>query len=273
MTFNAYETSRHSGTPAEHLEIVYGDNPVDAVRMTTADYNVTINGKEYTSGMIKRDSISDDSNPYDGEQLKISLNRENPFADIYLSHEFANVITVTLYQSHLDDPDTQPVIVWSGRLAGVEWEYPMMILLSERMDLYMNGYALTMRYQIGQCVHTVYHGLCGLIKSEWEVGGDVTDITDKTVIEITEAGGYGDGYFTGGILSFAGINRYILQHVGNQVWLNRPIKSLIPVSAVKLYPGCNRLPQTCLNKFNNIDNYLAFDWTPAKDGYDGNSIF
>jgi|GEM_PF-1074864 len=278
MTFPAFETSRHDGTPAEHLEIVYGDDPSEVVRLTTADYPVTVNGNVYSPSYMTRDAVSDDANPYDGEQLKITLKRDNPFAAIYLEQDFRTVVTLTVYQSHLDDPDSQPFIVWSGRLSSVEWEYPYMRLASERLDLYMNGYALTMRYQVGQCDHTVYHVLCRLNKDDWEVPGLVCSITDSTLIEIPEAqfkedgSTYPDGYFTGGIFRIDGINRYILQHVGSQIWINRPVKSLLPLSRVSLYPGCDRLPTTCNNKFNNGLNYLAFDWTPLRSGYDSSGI-
>lgn len=278
MTFNTYETSRHDGTPAEHIEIVYGDNAADAVRLTTADYPVTVNGNEYLPSFMKRDAVTDDANPYDGEQLKITLHRDNPFADVYLNRDFSKVVTITVYQSHLDDPDQQPTIIWSGRLSGVEWEYPNMQLNSERLDIYMNGYALTMRYQVGQCVHTVYNGLCRLNKDDWEVPGLVCSVTDGTLIDIPEArykddgSTWPNGYFTGGILRMDGVNRYILQHSGSQIWLSRPIKNLTPLSRVSLYPGCDRLPSTCNNKFNNGLNYLAFDWMPYVSGYDGNGI-
>lgn len=278
MTFSAYETSRHDGTPAEHLEIVYGDDPSEVVRLTTADHDVTVNGEVYKSSYMKRDTVTDDANPYDGEQLKVSLQRDNPFADIYLEQDFRTVVTITVYQSHVDDPDAQPVIVWSGRLSGVEWEFPLMHLNSERLDLYMNGYALTMRFQVGQCVHTVYHGLCRLNKDDWEVPGLVCSVTDDTLIDIPDAAfmedgtAYPDGYFTGGIFRLDGINRYILQHIGSQVWISRPIKALSPLSRVSLYPGCDRLPQTCSDKFQNIPNYLAFDWTPLRSGYDSSGV-
>lgn len=278
MTFNTYETSRHDGTPVESLEIVYGDDDEDVVRLTTADYPVTINGHEYTPSFLKRESITDDSNPYDGEQLKFSLKRDNPFASVYLGRDFKTVVTLTLYQSHLDDPDQQPVIVWAGRLSNAEWEHPFMHLISERLDLYMNGHALTMRYQVGQCVHTVYHGLCRLNKAEWEVPGLVCSITDGILVDVPAAmylldgSTYPEGYFTGGIFHLDGVNRYIVQHLGTQLRLNRPIRALMPLSRVSLYPGCDRLPTTCNVKFNNGLNYLAFDGTPLRSGYDESGI-
>lgn len=278
MAFNAFETSRHDGTPAEHLEIVYGDGSTDVVRLTTADHDVTINGNVYTSAYMTRDTFADDSNPYDGEQAKITLNRDNPFADIYLEQDFKTIVTLTVYQSHLDDPDQQPIVLWAGRLTGVDWEYPRMVLSSERMDIYMNGYALTMRYQVGQCVHTVYHGLCRLNRHDWEVSGLVCSVTDNTLIDINEAkykedgSTYPDGYFNGGIFRLDGINRYILQHIGSQIWINRAVKSLTPLCKISLYPGCDRLASTCHIKFSNRDNYLAFDFMPYKGPFEGSGI-
>lgn len=74
-------------------------------------------------------------------------------------------------------------------------------------------------------------------------------------VTINQVGSLPNGWFTGGILVHNGAHRFIVNHTGTTIKLSRAFVGL-PVGAhVSCYPGCDGNLSTCINKFNNVDNF------------------
>lgn len=271
MSFSDYESSHYLGMPVELMDIIYGETDTDVIHLTTADHVLTVGGFDYQPGYMERDSITGDGNPYDSEQITFKLARGNPFEAIWVEQNFVKLVMIRVREMHLNDVLQNTRMVWNGRSMGVSLETSTMNLGSERLSTYMKYGALTMKYQVGQCVNILWRGLCLLNKADFEVTGFITSVNANDVI-IPEAAAFADGYFLGGILTVNGINRWVVGHVGSTIIVDRTAAVLVHAAAASLYPGCNRLKTTCDDKFDNGINYLAFDEMPNSGPFDGASL-
>jgi hypothetical protein len=225
MSYSDIATTGYRAMPAELYEFRYGNDSDDIVRFTSADQDLTFGANTYTSITIERDTYDEDGNPDDGKQLSIRIQRDNPFADIYRTSDFDTAVTFKLRAVDLNDPDLQIIGLYSGRLTGVSWEHPHMVVSIERMTTTMKRSALRARYQ-RQCRHALYHGQCQLDKASWAKPAHPIVVHAPTQLVINEAAAYDDGYFTGGIIEYNNVMRYITGHAGSAVTLNREIIGL-----------------------------------------------
>ena len=272
MSFNDIEVSDFGGQPTELYEFRYGALSTDILRFTSADHDLDLNGATYQSLFIERDNFTSDGNPDDNQQMNIRLSRDNPFGELYRSRDFPNAIGLKIRGVHLNDPDLQIITLWSGRVTGVGWDYPLMTVGCERMSTSLKRSGLTARYQVGMCRHVLYQPGCGLIKESYRVDGTVGAVSSATLLTVAAAAGYPDGWFTGGILYLDGMMRYITGHAGSSIQISQGLRGLVTGSEIRLYPSCDRLASTCSGKFNNIENYGGFDYIPPKGPFEGNSL-
>ena len=272
MSYSDFETSYFSGAPAELYEFRYGDSEDETIRLTSADVDLSREGHVYTSIAMDRDSFEDDGNPDDSQQLNIRIARNNPLAEVIRAKALDKAITVKIRVTHAEDPAEQVMALWSGRVTGVAWEFPKMVVGCERMSTSLKRTGCRARYQ-RQCRYVHFLAGCNLDRTAYEVTGVVSGVYQNGLeLMIPEIEGKPDNYFTGGVIEVAGTMRYILSTTISYVSINRRILGLTEGMAVKVYPGCDRSAQTCLDKFNNIENYGGFDYIPIKGPFEGNSI-
>lgn len=271
MTFASFENSKHNGRPVELFEFRYGDTPGDVLTFTGADETIVVAGSEYIPLSIEYDGFSEDGNPDDGESITLEMPRNNPLADLYRFSPPEKTVTVKIKRVHRNDPDEQVLTVWSGRVIGASWEFPTMRVSCERMSTSLQRTGLRARYQ-RQCRHVHYGDDCGLLKDDFRVETTVVDVVDQLKVVSPDALLVESGYFNGGILEFEGTMRLIVWHQGDTVKMSRPINGLSVDSIIRLYPGCDRLPATCRDKFSNIENYGGFDFIPGIGPFQGRSV-
>lgn len=272
MSYPQFETSYFSGSPAELYEFRYGDSEAETVRLTSADVDITREGHVYSAIAMDRDSFEDDGNPDDSQQLNIRISRNNPLAEVVRAKSLDKAITVKIRATHVDDTSGQVMALWSGRVTGVSWEFPNMVVGCERMSTSLKRTGCRARYQ-RQCRHVHFLPGCNLDRAAYEITGTVTGVYQNGLeLGIPELDGKPDNYFAGGVIELGGTMRYILSSTAVYVTINRRVLGLTNEVAVKVYPGCDRSSQTCRDKFNNIENYGGFDYIPIKGPFEGNSI-
>ncbi len=115
------------------------------------------------------------------------------------------------------------------------------------------------------CCHSLFDKNCGLNKEDFKVTTQVS-LSDngKNLISSTFSN-FSDNYFTNGYVKFGNTFRLIVSHSGNKITLHFPIKELQDGDEVEVYPGCNKTPSDCKNKFNNYSNFLGFPYIPTKN--------
>jgi uncharacterized phage protein (TIGR02218 family) len=126
-----------------------------------------------------------------------------------------------------------------------------------------------LRYQ-ANCQLTLYGTMCGVDPETYAVSGDVDTIaSDGLTFTISEAGSYDDGYFNLGYMTKSGSPpRMIVDHQGSTIYLRVALFGLAVSDTITLYPGCDKLMDTCRLKFNNLgndtlDRYLGYPYIPS----------
>ena len=96
-----------------------------------------------------------------------------------------------------------------------------------------------------------------------------------TVTELTPTGSFPDDYFNGGGCTFdtgnnAGTSMEIRDFVEGtstqdiELFLEMPFDISIG-DIIGLYPGCDKISTTCIDKFDNLDNFVGEPYVPGKD--------
>ncbi|WP_420598645.1 phage head spike fiber domain-containing protein [Neptuniibacter sp.] len=225
MSWEVFASSGYKANPAELFEIRYGDNAEDIVRLTSGDQDVTIGGDEYVSEYASFAEASSEGNSNKGEAIVLTLKRTGLFATVYRSTDFAKAVTLKRLAVDLNDPDLQLYGLSSGRMTHVEFTQTHMVVSFEQMATAQRRSAYTWKYG-PQCPHALYYGSCRLTKADWGVTAKIESTNSPTLVVLKEAAAYEDGYFTGGILEFNGVSRFILNHTQKQLEITRTLFGL-----------------------------------------------
>lgn len=131
-------------------------------------------------------------------------------------------------------------------------------------------------YQAG-CGHTVYDAGCTLSKATFTHTATVSSVTSNSsfVTSLTQATGYYDlgvvTFTSGANAGYSATVKSYKQAGALQVRL--PFPNTVSVGdALSVYPGCDHLQATCINKFNNVIHFKGYPYVPvAETLYDGGS--
>jgi len=121
------------------------------------------------------------------------------------------------------------------------------------------------------CPYSLYGPGCGLDLEEYTTTGTVTAV--ESYQEFQTNLNAVDGYYEqGGIEWLTGPLAGVSAPIQTSYQANGRIIMLIPLDAApqvgdtfKIYPGCNKTPITCKNKFNNFNKNRATPYIPLKE--------
>lgn len=113
---------------------------------------------------------------------------------------------------------------------------------------------------------------CGvdLTSSTFSSSGTVTSASGRNLV-LTSLGGYADGWFSHGLLTFTsglntGLSFEVKSHSGSNVTLwDVPPGAVLSSDAFGLTAGCLQTMDVCITKFNNINNHQGFPDIPGQD--------
>jgi len=271
MTYSVYEESAYSGQPVELYEFQRG---VDYWRFTSADEDRTYNAQTFTWTPITRSTL-DETSELNRTNLEITVQRDNPVAELFRLYPPGAVVTVKIWRLHRGDTDA--ALVWMGRVLNCEWlAGGEAVLHSEPAYTSIRRNALRRHYQ-RQCPHVLYGPACRVNQAAFKVTGTVAVLNGSSV-QINAAGGYDDGHFAGGFIewnSSAGVsdNRLITDHTSVTLVMAAPIIGLAVGDTVNLYPGCDHTLNTCNTKFSNHLNYGGCPYIPLKNPFNLQTLY
>lgn len=220
----------------------------------------------YYSIPLKRSEIEQKK-----EITKASVTIDIPidhFLSVYLlTRYFEQLISMTIFERIGNDTN----VFWKGRLANIQPSNTSLSMVFESIFTSLRRPGLRATFQ-RSCRFALYGKGCLIDPEDFVVEGTLSAV-NSTTLTIAEADALPDGYFTGGMISAAdGIFSYIINHVGDQVVLQRVGISILEAfvitgssTPVKIYPGCDHSRLTCNSKFNNVLRYGGFDWIPNKN--------
>lgn len=165
--------------------------------------------------------------------------------------------------------DADERLLFYGRIASVEFnakDGSAAIKLST-LGALMKGKIPTRTFS-RECGFELFDENCALNKKDYSLtllGKDCEFLENFTQIKSAKIGEKPDGYFLGGYVSFNNQHSYIMQHTGDTIFLMFPLKKLNKNVVLYVYAGCDKLLNTCKNKFNNEINYGGFPFVPGKN--------
>lgn len=266
MTYSTIEASLELGAPVELYEFRQG---FDTRYMTTGLADVLYAGNTYVPTAMRRGSIKQTTDMLK-DSLSITFPRANSFVREFIGYAPDLVTSLTILRGHVGDGDYQ--VYWKGRVVGSESSENEVSLECESVFTSLRRPGLRARFEYG-CRHTLYQGGCRLLKDTYAVTGTLVGVTGG-IVEVSSAGAYANGYFTGGMFaSPQGSLRYVVGHSNSLLQLSRPIPDLVAGGTVTIYPGCDHTTETCKTKFSNLNNFGGFPFIPARNPFDGSSVF
>lgn len=117
------------------------------------------------------------------------------------------------------------------------------------------------------CPFELYGKGCGLnsLAFRLTVPYSSTSVTTTTVSNALFAG-QSDGYYEGGWIETVHERTAILKHVGDTLTIMHSLQiTADDGDTFYVFPGCNKLLNTCSGKFNNEARFGGFPWVPLKN--------
>lgn len=284
MTFDAYESSALDGTPVELFLFVR-----DGVetRLTSHDIDYEWGGETWTATPMQFGEI-EQSESVERADIPLQMPMDHPLALSFLDGLQEATCSLTVWRGHAEDPDQEFLVDWKGRVVGGKYDLPRIELTCENVLTRLKRRSNGPRYS-KTCSHALYSTGCGAVRANYATFAEVTAVAGS-LLTVPDAALQADGYYTGGIVEYRGVLRWVLAHTGETLLLTRPIHAIATdlgepkgwgynwgnfwggVVGVGLYPGCDRTIETCETVFDNRVNHLGFVGFPQRNPLDGASI-
>jgi uncharacterized phage protein (TIGR02218 family) len=273
MSFNSAEISTQDGRPVALYLLEWGET---VWRYTSADRDI-----EYPAGSgfnYEARAVSDDGMVQGGSaQNDFTLQGPSnlPIVDLFRGTPPSETIWLTVRRMHFGEADAP--IYWTGTVNNVKRVDDATIqVLGKPLTASFKRTGLRLCWT-RECPHFLYDSACKVDPDDFVTNAVVTDKTGTTVT-VSTVGGNANGYFTGGFLSWevnddGTIERRMIEgHVGMVLFMFGLTDRLEIGDAIKIYPGCDRTPTTCQDKFMNQPNYGGYDFMPGETPF-GTIIF
>jgi hypothetical protein len=282
MTFAAYEKSRQKGRPVNLFYVKYGDSPGSYLAYTDAEQAITKNGIKYMPLAIDRGKIAV-SGKLDKAALEVRATLNTPMAELFRVYPPASVVNITVMQGHVNDPDAQFLVVWTGRVISAKRTDNELVLTCEPISTTLKRIALRRHYQYS-CMHVLYGSECRANKAAATTHQTVMGTVNNTVT--LPAGWASDDFalkYIGGMIEWTNSagdleSRTILRVVNtNTVLVTGFIRDLKVGDPIDVILGCNHgfymnadkndldVKTDCYYLHDNIHNYGGCPWIPTKN--------
>lgn len=271
MTFDSLERSNYQGVPTTLYEFSMGGT---YWRYAAGERDVVLTGVIYSALAIVNEGYSSSGNP-ETDEITVRIDAFAEVTQLYLGTPPSEPVQLRVRTLHRGD--TEAPVVWAGlvksgrQVSTVEFSFTCNSLLST-----LNRNGLRLSWGRG-CPHALYDRSCQVDPSDYAVSALIGTLIGNTVTS-TGLASFGDGYFSGGYLSFIGPHgaterRAIKSHIGSSIQLLGLADGISEDTWIIIYPGCNRITSTCEDKFDNLTNYGGFPHLPTKSPFDGDPIF
>ena len=218
---------------------------------------ITFDSIAYVPTLIKRSGIKQSDN-FAKTPLSFYFSRTHTFAKKVLHITPERPILARIIES-----DTGAAI-WEGRILKATASLTNIEIICD--SVYAANIRSGNRFIVSpQCQHVLYStNGCKASSEMFRENLLDTTITATTVLDVP-AITQPSGYYTNGAATFAGEYRKIIKHEGTVLYLSSVFNTL-GTGTLSLFRGCN-LTSTDCKKFNNLDNQLAFEFSPNKSPF------
>lgn len=269
MSFAEVEVSADRGEPAELYLFSYDTENDGVLAYTDAEDAIVFEGRTYQPIPIDRDAITS-SGTLDKASIEIRAPQDGGLADLFRLYPPSQVVGLIIRQGHLNDPSSQFLVIWSGRVIGFAIENEEAKYTCEPITTSLKRAGLRRNYQYG-CPHVLYGAQCRADRASATAGfvtvgatsGATVNLATDWVPDATKL------LYEGGIARWTTAEgrsetRTILRaYPDGRVLLTGYATGLPLGGTVYLSRGCDHLMTGCLSH-NNILNFGGQPWIPLK---------
>lgn len=289
MSFDSHERSRSKGAPICLYRFRYINS--EEFLYTNAEKNITKSGfsAPFLAIPIQHGSLTS-SGTLDKANLEIRVPRRAGIVEGFRVYPPTEVVSVTIWHMHTDDPVQEALVCWTGRVLGMSIaENELASFSCEPISTSLKRSGLRRNYQIG-CPHALYGAQCAASKAAATTPEIIIESVSGSYVTLTPgwmptgwaAAGKTYDKFVGGMLIWDTVGaggvttnkRTILRAVTeNKILISGPATGLSSGSSAKLVLGCNHQMTDCRVVHNNINNYGGQPFIPVKSPFGFNNNF
>ena len=118
-----------------------------------------------------------------------------------------------------------------------------------------------------QCNHILYDSRCKVVEADFTWSATVTRIRGSKITVDNDHNADGNLKLGKLVIDRTGENRIITDNVNNVVTVVYDFIDIVVGDTIKLIAGCDKSYTTCLNNFNNIENFGGFKWLPSDNPF------
>lgn len=259
---DAYITKESARTlfPSEIYNFTIG---VDTFHYTSGDVNLTVSGTLYVPATINRNNITqtDDLNP-NNVTISCSLDTE-PFADL-LSTPAQTLVLVEISRVFRDQSPIEKSIRFSGKVLNMSFKgnHTIEINCGDHNSFFTQEIP---RYRVSpRCNNMLYDTYCSVNANNYDASATLSTVSASGLtLTSTTFDAQADNYYRFGRVYFNGHYRGITGHEGENITIRYKIPGLDASDVVTVWAGCDRWIDTCIDKFNNGNNYFGHLFVPG----------
>lgn len=283
MSYNDFEVSTQDGRAVALYLFEWG---MTRWRYTSADRPITI--MEMQDGVLTEVTYEPralkDNGMRQGSSSQNDFQVDGPWdlpvVRLFRGSPPTESVWLTVRRLHADDPLKETPIYWKGTIWNVKRAgAARSTIVGKPITASLKRTGLRLCWT-RECPHFLYDTACRADPETFVVEGTVMAFTGNT-IRVAMKAARADGWFRGGYMSWLASEEGTLERRMIELDVPAAVEGEIVLTiiglvdylavgdTVKVYPGCDRLPDTCDGKFNNIDNYGGFDKMPGASPFVG----
>lgn len=271
MTYDVVARTRRKGRPVELYLYRYGPADADIIAYNLSARPITVDDITYEPMPTKRDAITS-SGSLDRSTMAVTIPMGTAVAELFRTFPPSATVTLVIKQGHIGDPDSEFLVVWSGRVLSAHWKLSEVELACESLITSLTRPGLRRNYMIGCPLPLYVQGdyQCNANKAAATTTAAVSAIVGRT---LTVVGTFVTPQYQQGMVEWTradGIRerRSIIKTTGsNQVTVAGTLPGLLVGDDVDVILGCPHTLAGCRDIHNNIVNYGGQDRIPIKNPF------
>lgn len=230
--------------------------------LTPYRYSITYSNKKYTSCVMERTDFEIEKN----EERTVTISFATK-EDVSLTFMTYNVpkLRVTIRRYFPEASVAKIIFVGEGDIVGISNR----VLTLKVVDiLSMNKAKVPPLVYSAYCNNTLFDSRCGLTTLSYRLRTKFYYVSGNSqVLYSPLLKNYSADYFTYGYIEYGHHWRLITKHDNSNgyIYLHASFDESVDGKTMSAFAGCDKTPQTCQSKFNNLANFLGFPYIPLKN--------
>jgi len=267
MSYRDYENSVSKAAPIECYLFI---GSFAEYRYTSADVEVTLNGRTYLPAAITRDTLRAGTQEDDQLALELTMPYDTRVVRDYAYSDSPPSLMLEVHRVHRgSDFDTESILMWKGEVTSFTVEGRLAKMVTPSIfSRALQGDVPSIYWQ-GPCNHLLFDTGCGLNRNTYLQVTNLVTVAG-TDLEVVDQG-FADDYLIGGemVNNRTGERRMIVANDANLIKVRVRFADARPSDQVQLTAGCNHSFDTCKTKFSNGLRFGGYPFIPTDNPFEG----